>query len=294
MPRRKKGLQEEITSLVLILLVGGYFGFPEHFKTLVFSLVSIGLVVLGLAVYLSFRKKQASNPKATSKFVSTNAKAKNTELSKPLAPKPSSPSTAAPTSAPSQWTLALIKSLDWKVFEELCAAYFVAKGWRAEVTGAGADGGVDILLYRSNQPDKVLGVIQCKAWGKKLIGVKAIRELFGVMHDAGCELGVFVSASGYTADATRFAKDKKIKLLDTETLLKLILELPIDSQTQLLKEMTKGDYRTPSCPRCETKLIKRQVKKGRNQGSSFWGCASFPKCRYTMQERKASLNWVSH
>lgn len=35
------------------------------------------------------------------------------------------------------------------------------------------------------------------------------------------------------------------------------------------------------CPRCGAKLILRTAKKGKNIGNRFWGCSSFPKCRYT-------------
>ena len=35
------------------------------------------------------------------------------------------------------------------------------------------------------------------------------------------------------------------------------------------------------CPKCGNKLVIRTVKKGKNTGDLFWGCASFPRCRYT-------------
>lgn len=34
------------------------------------------------------------------------------------------------------------------------------------------------------------------------------------------------------------------------------------------------------CPRCQQKLVLRTAKKGENAGKEFWGCSSFPKCRY--------------
>jgi restriction system protein len=35
------------------------------------------------------------------------------------------------------------------------------------------------------------------------------------------------------------------------------------------------------CPKCEGKLVKRLARNGDSAGSSFWGCASYPKCRFT-------------
>jgi len=35
------------------------------------------------------------------------------------------------------------------------------------------------------------------------------------------------------------------------------------------------------CPRCGSDLVLRRAGRGKNAGSNFWGCSSFPKCRYT-------------
>lgn len=34
------------------------------------------------------------------------------------------------------------------------------------------------------------------------------------------------------------------------------------------------------CPRCGNKLVLRTAKRGTNQGNQFWGCSSYPKCKY--------------
>lgn len=36
------------------------------------------------------------------------------------------------------------------------------------------------------------------------------------------------------------------------------------------------------CPRCGASLVLREVSKGPNLGRKFYGCSSFPKCRYVM------------
>jgi restriction system protein len=184
---------------------------------------------------------------------------------------------------PTEWTVGLIRTLEWKRFEDLCANYFKAKGHRAEVTKHGADGGIDILLYGVSNPDKALGIIQCKSWKERVVGVGPIRELFGVMTDAGCPLGIFVTISGYSKEAQAFAEGKHIKLLDAQKLLDLIRSLPVQKQAELLKSSTFGDYKTPSCPSCGIKLVLRTASKGSNKGSRFWGCQNYPRCRYTMR-----------
>jgi ssDNA-binding Zn-finger/Zn-ribbon topoisomerase 1 len=290
MARRKKGFQEELVSITALLILASYFLYPEELKAAgkaaAFALLACAVIA---AVYF-YKKRSNPSTNKTSKILPSKRKA-----STPVAQAKNTANISKTTSKttqppkppkPGEWSLDVIKSLDWKVFEELCAAYFVAMGRRAEVTENGADGGVDVLLYGQDNPEKVLGIIQCKAWSNKPIGVKAIREMFGVMHDIGCPLGVFAATSGYSDDAKAFAKDKHIKLLDASELLKLIQALPAETQSKLLADTTLGDYQTPSCPSCGTKLISRTAKSGKNAGDSFWGCSSFPKCRYTMQQRK--------
>ena len=34
------------------------------------------------------------------------------------------------------------------------------------------------------------------------------------------------------------------------------------------------------CPRCGSPLVLRTAKKGAYAGSQFYGCSSFPRCRY--------------
>ena len=34
------------------------------------------------------------------------------------------------------------------------------------------------------------------------------------------------------------------------------------------------------CPKCGNKLVLRIAKKGSNAGNQFYGCSSYPKCKY--------------
>lgn len=64
----------------------------------------------------------------------------------------------------------------------------------------------------------------------------------------------------------------------------------IEKYEELVKELSaeqKEEVSEPQetseeliCPRCGSKLVLRTVKKGDNAGNQFYGCSSFPKCRY--------------
>jgi restriction system protein len=38
----------------------------------------------------------------------------------------------------------------------------------------------------------------------------------------------------------------------------------------------------PACPVCKSSMVLRTAKRGSRVGSSFWGCARYPKCRQTL------------
>ena len=186
-----------------------------------------------------------------------------------------------------KWSKELINSLEWKRFEELCAEYFKEKGYKAEVTRQGADGGIDIHLFKESYSlTKPFGIVQCKAWNSYKVGVKPVRELFGVMAAEKAPLGIFMTSGFYTKEAEEFSAGKHLKLITGRSLLELIQALPKENQQALLKKITTGDYVTPSCPSCGVKMIQRASKKGKNSGNKFWGCINFPKCRNTLNTKK--------
>ena len=41
----------------------------------------------------------------------------------------------------------------------------------------------------------------------------------------------------------------------------------------------RTDKAAPACPLCKGLMVLRTAKKGNNAGSSFWGCAGYPKCK---------------
>jgi len=194
------------------------------------------------------------------------------------------PDNRSPVSNTLEWSRELISSLEWKQFEVLCAEYFKEKGYITEVTKQGADGGIDVLLFKeSYSTTKPFGIVQCKAWNSYRVGVKPVRELYGVMAAEKAPLAIFMTSGSYTKEAVEFSAGKHLKLLSGHSLLQLIQALPEDNQNTLLRKITAGDYTTPSCPSCGVKMTKRTSKKGKNIGNNFWGCINYPKCRNTLR-----------
>ncbi|WP_232056734.1 restriction endonuclease [Methylomonas rhizoryzae] len=181
------------------------------------------------------------------------------------------------------WTKAFLKSLEWKRYEEVCMEYLRIKNCQANVTCIGADGGIDIKI--ADSAGTVFAIGQCKAWNRQ-IGVSLIRELYGVMAADKVKHGIFLTTSEYSKDALEFAKGKNLLLVDCDELVGLINGLNEIDKRRIDLIATAGDYTTPTCVRCNVKMIKRTARNGKNAGGNFWGCPNYPKCKNTMQVRQ--------
>ncbi len=207
------------------------------------------------------------------------------EIQKPRLEMPEATNFYFPDKQTARFTADLLHELEWKRFEQLVEGYFALSGWTTRPNRPGADGGVDVHLFRPDQ-QKAAAVVQCKAWHAYTVGVKPVRELFGVMAADGVPEGFFVTTGEYTGEARSFAAGKPMTLIDGRDLLKRLESLPPEAQADLYARVTAGDYTTPTCPQCGIKMVRREAGKGRGIGNEFWGCPKYPRCRQTFQMKK--------
>lgn len=181
-----------------------------------------------------------------------------------------------------RWTLSLLQEIEWRRFEEVCDFYFNLKGYNTILNNFGSDGGVDIRISKNNH---LLAFVQCKSYKNKPVGVNIIREFVGVLTANKVDYGFLITSSFFSSDAISYAKTIKsntnfqLELIDGNEFLKHIFYLSDYEQRQLLDFAIKGDYKTPTCVRCGSKMVKRQSKK---DGTLFWGCSNYPRCRNMM------------
>jgi restriction system protein len=183
-----------------------------------------------------------------------------------------------------------MRELEWKRFEQITEAYFNRIGWRTRPARIGPDGGVDIYLYKPDTT-KVAAVVQCKAWNRYKVGVKPVRELYGIMAAESVSQGYFVTSGEYTLEALSFVQGKNITLIDGSALIERIRALPKEFQEELHRMATDGDYKTPTCPRCGRKMVRRIGEKGRGAGMPFWGCPAYPRCQAVLN-MKNEADWI--
>lgn len=106
-------------------------------------------------------------------------------------------------------------------FESLITNLFSKMGLETKLTQASRDGGVDCVAY---DPRPVLGgkvVVQAKRY-KHTVGVSAVRDLFGTVHNEGASKGILVATSGFGKAAFEFASGKPLELLSGSNLLYLL------------------------------------------------------------------------
>ncbi len=118
-----------------------------------------------------------------------------------------------------------LAAMDWLDFEnlirELFEKEFSKDGGEVKITQASRDGGVDAIAF---DPDPLRGgkiVIQAKRY-TNTVGVAAVRDLFGTVHNEGATKGILVTTSDYGPDAYEFAKGKPLTLLTGSELLYLL------------------------------------------------------------------------
>lgn len=171
-------------------------------------------------------------------------------------------------------SLSKIQTLTWRQFEFYAGEAFRQKGYSVIETPEGPDGGVDLVLRKDGERTYV----QCKHWKSHKVGVEKVRELLGVMAGGGADHGVFVTSGNFTTSAIRFGKQHGIKLINGRDLEYLIRVSP--EENNLRPDIAED---APECPYCNSLMIKRTARKGKNVGQQFWGCSRFPTCRGTLK-----------
>lgn len=188
-----------------------------------------------------------------------------------------------------QW----VEKLTWREFETNVAAVYRKRGYCVEhLGGNGPDGGIDIVLVKGGRKT----VVQCKHWRTSKVGVKPIRELYGVMTAEKADAAILIASGSYTPDAKEFAKGKPIELLGRDEFITLVREFqtalrgqkppPRETSTpaQTAPPVT-APVSTPACPSCNSPMVLRTAKQSANAGKQFWGCSNF---RYGCTGRRES------
>lgn len=186
-----------------------------------------------------------------------------------------------------------IRALSWTRFEALIGEAYRRQGYSvSRPSGSGPDGGVDLVLRK----DGNILLVQCKQWKSWKVGVKVIREMYGVLTDRKAQGMIVVTSGMFTQEARSFAEGKPIDLIEGEQLAALVRSAqakvvssasrpatPTPAAAQSPAQDGRGEpVRQKRCPQCGHPMVLRTAQRGPQAGQQFWGCSQFPRCRGTM------------
>jgi restriction system protein len=141
--------------------------------------------------------------------------------------------------------------LSWQGLEKLATWYFRSQGYVVERRGGmRPDGGIDLVIRK----DGLVILVQCKLRGNSFVGVKDVRELYGVVMHRGSGGGILITAGGFSDDAVKFAEGTNLKLI---------------SGHEFVQMLENGQY----CERHGVRLELKVARPGtRFAGRAFLGC----------------------
>jgi len=175
-----------------------------------------------------------------------------------------------------EWSLELIQSLEWRRFEQLCVGYYQSKDIAHVSIPLAANGGMDVYLFQdAERPRRATAVVHVRTRGPLATGVQGVRELLGIMYHERIERAFYMTNGVFTPEAKVLGHHHKVVLVDARVLLAMIQRLPEDRQQALLAEATKGDYESPTCPICGSKMVHASGSHG-----DYWGCSTYPECHW--------------
>lgn len=89
-------------------------------------------------------------------------------------------------------------NIEWRELERIIATVFSDFGYDVELTPSAKDGGKDVIVWYHGESY----IIEIKHWNKgNRVGKRYIREFLNIVIKENRKLGLYLSSSGYTANA---------------------------------------------------------------------------------------------
>ena len=181
---------------------------------------------------------------------------------------------------PEEWSEQLIETLEWRVFDDLCIAFWEAQGNSVIDHSKGSSEAANFFISAKNRPGIKIGIVQSRSSQANKASVIEMKNLMRMKQQSDVPIALFMYAGRISNVVSSYCQSHGIRLFGSHNINKGIRALPQDKQDELLKELIRPDYMIPTCPNCRIKMVKR---KRRDTGRIFWGCLSYPECRETIE-----------
>ncbi|MBR1739823.1 MAG: restriction endonuclease [Ruminococcus sp.] len=120
-----------------------------------------------------------------------------------------------------RYTIMQLDEMTGTEFERACADILRSNGFKqVSLTKASGDFGVDIIAEKQG----VSFAVQCKCYSRRLDS-KPVQEVAGGLGYYGCDQGIVMTNSDFTAHAVRLAEANEITLIDRPELEKMLKKM---------------------------------------------------------------------
>ena len=124
----------------------------------------------------------------------------------------------------------------------------------------------DVAVIKRNRVNKTVSIIDSKT--TTMLTLDKVTELYEKLYPYS-QTSMDVRQAHIESINSRIGQDDQEKEV-----------IPNRSDIENNNEKFSDAEEQRICPRCGALLVLRVAKKGKNAGQSFYGCSSFPKCRY--------------
>lgn len=174
-----------------------------------------------------------------------------------------------------------VDKMSGEQFELFVLAHFKNLGYKGETTPRTNDYGADLIL--KNEGERI--VVQAKRWNEK-VGIKAIQEVIGAVKYYKAQKAIVIANNWFTKNAKELAASNGVELWDRGKLISIMSAANGgEIANKVINEALSDAPENKICPRCGGTLVLRNGKNGQ-----FYGCSSFPKCRYTNNIKEVVTN----
>ncbi len=176
-------------------------------------------------------------------------------------------------------TLADIKGLTWKEFEQFVGRLFEKMGYRVEVTGGLKDNGVDLVLAKDGKSH----VVQCKKYRERRATLSMVRDFYGAKASKGNrEKGYFVTTGDATLEAKKFAEENSIEVIDGPRLMEYLSLVDVAMpRTKPVSQVETGTSKRYYCSKCRKTITEKAAKFCWDNPKRFGGKAYCFDCQKT-------------
>lgn len=146
-----------------------------------------------------------------------------------------------------------IDKMEGLQFETYLKVLLKKLGYKASVTKGSGDYGADLILFEGK--NKI--VVQAKRYGfKNTIGVSAIQEVFTAKTYYAADECWVMTNSKFTKQAQNLGEICKVKLIDREKLIDMILKIQPEQTAKEVYETVEPTKRT--CKKCKDSMTKKE------------------------------------